>query len=61
MMNNDIETDYENKLDREVEKRIKLMESMDYSFAKRFSKVDYIITGLVVFICIIILIAGAYL
>jgi lipopolysaccharide/colanic/teichoic acid biosynthesis glycosyltransferase len=60
-MNNEIETDYENKLDKEIENRIKVMESTDYSFAKRFSKIDYTITGLVVFICIVILIAGAYL
>lgn len=57
----DTETDYENKLDIEIEKRIRLMESQDYSFAKRFNKVDYIITALIIFICVIILIIAAYL
>lgn len=60
-MNNNIENDYENKLDKEIEKRINVMESTEYSFAKRFSSTDYIITAVVVFICIIILIIGAYL
>lgn len=60
-MNMDTETDYENKLDIEIEKRIRLMESQDYSFAKRFNKVDYIITALIIFICVIILIIAAYL
>ena len=60
-MNKNIETDYENKLDMEIEKRINLMESQNYLFAKRFNKVDYIITAIVAVICIVILIFGAYL
>lgn len=60
-MNDIRETDYESKLDEEIEKHIKIMESPDYSFAKRFSKANYIFTTLVIFICLIMLILGAYL
>ena len=60
-MNDIRETDYENKLDEEIEKHIKIMESLDYSFAKRFSKANYIFTSLVIFICLVMLIIGAYL
>lgn len=60
-MNDIIETDYEKKLDEEIEKRIEIMESQDYIFAKRFSKVNYIFTALVIFICLIMLVIGAYL
>ncbi|MDS0525837.1 hypothetical protein NNC19_09125 [Clostridium sp. SHJSY1] len=60
-MNNNMEMDYENKVDKEIENRINLMESENHLFAKRFSRLDYITTVVVVFICIIILIIGAYL
>lgn len=60
-MNKKIDTDYENKLDKEIEKRISIMESGDYSFAKRFSRRDYIITAVVTVLCIITLILGANL
>lgn len=60
-MNKNIETDYENKLNMEIEKRINVMESQNYLFAKRFNKVDYITTAIVAVVCIVILIFGAYL
>ena len=54
-------TDYETKLDQEIEKRINIMESPDYLFPKRFSKANYIFTLAVIFLCIMILIIGVYL
>ncbi|MDF2674809.1 MAG: hypothetical protein K0R09_3077 [Clostridiales bacterium] len=48
-------------LDKEIEKRISIMESGEYSFAKRFSRKDYIITAVVIILCMIILIIGACL
>lgn len=60
-MNDIRKTDYENKLDREIEKRINIMESSDYLFPRRFSKTNYIFTASVIFICLIMLVIGAYL
>ncbi len=60
-MNDIRKTDYENKLDREIEKRINIMESSDYLFQRRFSKTNYIFTASVIFICLIMLVIGAYL
>ncbi|MBE6071893.1 MAG: hypothetical protein E7208_08025 [Clostridium butyricum] len=60
-MNDIRKTDYENKLDKEIEKRINVMESSDYLFPRRFSKTNYIFTLAVIFLCIIILIIGVYL
>lgn len=49
------------QLDKEIENRIKTMESKDYKFAQRFSKKDYIITGVVVAICLVAIILGAFI
>ncbi len=54
-------TDYEAKLDKEIEKRINIMESPEYLFPKKFSKSNYMFTFAVIFLCIIILIIGVYL
>ncbi|HQA58159.1 MAG TPA: hypothetical protein PK033_09830 [Acetivibrio sp.] len=52
---------YEDDLNKKIEARLREMESKDYVFAKRFSKMDYIIVLLVVIFCFIFLIIGAYL
>lgn len=49
------------QLDKEIEKRIQAMESKDYKFAQRFSKKDYIITAVVVIVCLVAIIAGAFI
>ncbi len=54
-------TQYQTELDNEIEKRIAEMEQADYQFPQRFSKRDYIITGIVILICLISVIAGAFL
>ena len=43
----------------EVEKRISEMEKETYEFPKRFSKKDYIVTIIVIFVCLVGVIGGA--
>lgn len=52
---------YEKELNSKIEERLSKMESPDYVFAKRFSKVDYLITFVVIATCLVILIVGSYL
>lgn len=54
-MNND------NQLNEEITKRLNQMEEKDYLFAKRFTKRDYIVAGIVALVCFGMLILGAYL
>lgn len=54
-------TDYEEKLNSEIEKRLDIMESPDYVFPARFGKRDYIIVAVVVAFCLIFIIVGAFL
>ena len=56
-MNNNYETRF---LD-EVEKKISEMEDESYEFPKRFSKKDYIITAIVIFVCLVGVILGAFI
>ncbi len=55
------EDNFQDNLDREIEKRINIMESPDYMFPKRFSKADYISSVVVVIACIGFIIYGFYL
>lgn len=48
------------ELNTEIEKRIDEMEQPDYEFPRRFSKTDYIVTVTVAFICLALIIAGAF-
>ncbi len=48
-------------IEEEIEKRIEELEKIDYDFPERFSKKDYIITGMVILICIVLIIMGGYL
>ena len=45
----------------EIEQRIVQMESNDYLFPKRFSKKDYMFVVLVVVVCLVLIILGAFL
>ena len=45
----------------EVEKKISEMEDESYEFPKRFSKKDYIITAIVIFVCLVGVILGAFI
>ncbi len=45
----------------EIEQRIVQMESNDYLFPKRFSKKDYMVVVLVVVVCLVLIILGAFL
>ena len=53
--------EYDEKLNAEIEKRISEMEKPDYEFPQRFSKGDYVFTAVVVGICLIAVIAGAFI
>lgn len=48
-------------MNEEIERRIKKMESKDYEFPKRFSRRDYTVVTILVIICLIMIIWGAYL
>ena len=56
MINTDI-----NELQKEIENRISQMENEDYEFPRRFSRNDYIITAVIVFICLAAVIGGAFI
>ena len=56
-----MKTSYDKKLDQEIEKRISEMEKTDYVFPKRFSFKDYVITGVVVLVCLAAVIAGGFI
>ena len=55
------ESHYEKQLNAKIEDRLSKMENKDYVFAKRFSKIDYLIVLIVVIFCLLFLIIGAYL
>lgn len=48
-------------LNEEIEKRIEEMERADYEFPRKFSKLDYVVTATVAFICLALIIAGAFI
>ena len=54
-------TDYEEKLNKEIESRICEMESDEYEFPERFGKRDYIALGVVAVLSLAMLILGAYI
>lgn len=54
-------SEYDEKLNTEIEDRISEMEKPDYEFPQRFSKTDYIITAVVIGVCLIAVIAGAFI
>lgn len=56
MKNTDI-----SELNEEIERRIEEMERADYEFPRKFSKLDYVITATVAFICLALIIAGAFI
>lgn len=51
---------YETDFMDEVEKRISEMENESYEFPRRFSKKDYIVTAIVILICLAGVIGGAF-
>lgn len=60
-MEGNMESEYEKKLDEAIEIRLIEMEDNNYVFAKRFSMKDYLLTGVVVAVCLIGIILGGYL
>ncbi len=52
---------YEARFMDEVEKKIGEMEKDSYEFPKRFSKKDYIATAIVILICLLGVIGGAFI
>ncbi len=52
---------YEARFMDEVEKKISEMEKESYEFPKRFSKKDYIVTAIVILICLLGVIGGAFI
>ena len=48
-------------VEKELEKRINIMESKDYEFSKRFSKKDYFITFIIILLCLLFVILGAFI
>ena len=52
---------YEAAFMEKLENTISEMENESYEFPKRFSAKDYIVTGIVIFVCLIGVILGAFL
>jgi len=60
-MGEEKKSNYEIHMNELITERLNKIESKGYVFGKRFSKRDYIITLVVVLLCLAILIVGAYL
>lgn len=56
-----INDNYETRFLDEVEKKISEMEDESYEFPKRFSKKDYIVTAIVILVCLAGVILGAFI
>ena len=56
-----INDNYESCFLDEVEKKISEMEDESYEFPKRFSKKDYIVTAIVILVCLAGVILGAFI
>lgn len=56
-----LKDNYEACFMAEVEKKISEMEKESYEFPKRFSKKDYIVTAIVILICLLGVIGGAFI
>ena len=56
-----INDNYETRFLDDVEKKISEMEDETYEFPKRFSKKDYIVTAIVILICLVGVIGGAFI
>ena len=56
-----MQDNYEDCFMDEVEKKILEMEKETYVFPKRFSKKDYIATVVVILVCLIGVIGGAFI
>lgn len=54
-------TNYEEKLNSEIEKRLNIIESPSYNFLAPLNKCDYFLVVIVVLICLAFLIMGAFL
>ncbi len=55
------ESSYEFHMNEMIEERLSMMEGKGYEFGKRFCKRDYIITMIIILLCLAAIIAGAYL
>lgn len=53
--------DYQARFMEEIELKIKEMEKDSYEFPKRFSKKDYLVTAVVILICLVGVIGGAFI
>jgi hypothetical protein len=49
------------KRNSELERRIELLESGKYELVPKFTATDYIITAIVVLICLALVVGGAFL
>ncbi len=56
-----MKVDYEARLMEEIEAKISEMESDSYEFPTRFAKKDYIFTAIVILICLVGVIGGAFI
>ena len=56
-----MKNNYEAHFMDEVEKKILEMENESYEFPKRFSKRDYIVTAILILICLVGVVGGAFI
>ena len=49
------ELDFETELNAEVTKRLAMMEKPDYEFPERMKKSDFVIAGVIMAVCLVIL------
>ncbi len=49
------EIDFETELNAEVTKRLAMMEEPGYEFPTRMKKIDYVIAGIIMAVCLVVL------
>ena len=48
------ETDFETELNAEVTRRLNMMEDPNYEFPTRMKKIDYVIAGIIMVVCLVV-------
>ena len=52
---------FEDELNEDLIKRIEIIESSNYEFPPKFNKMDYIVVIITIFICLVGIVAGAFI
>ena len=48
------EVDFDTELNAEVTRRLEMMEQPDYEFPERMKKVDFVVAGVIMVVCLVV-------